>query len=248
MGVQCCALPTVYLSAHTAFADFTFMDLTEEMTKAVRHWKALNLRFDALYSGFLGNESQIDVVAGIIDSYKGDNTLVIVDPVMGDNGKPYKTYTPGMCNRMRELVEKADLITPNVTEASILLDKSYDSVPVSPEDFKPWLEELSGDGKRSVIITGVRPTHCRIGQVYFDRKSGDFGFIERDFAGQLFHGTGDLYTSVVTGALMHKKPLADAVDIAAEFVRECCDMSYNDGTSTAEGVRFESLLYKLRMD
>jgi pyridoxine kinase len=247
MGVQCCALPTVYLSAHTAFSDFTFLDLTEEMTKAVKHWKVLDLSFDALYSGFLGSENQIDIVAGIFDNFRGDKTLVIVDPVMGDNGKPYKTYTPGMCLRMRELVEKADLITPNVTEASILLDKPYDSVPVKPEDFKPWLEELSGEGKRSVIITGVHPTHCRIGQVYFDRESGNFGFVERNYINKMFPGTGDLYASVVTGALMRGKPLADAVNLAAEFVRECCEMSFNDGTPPTEGVRFESLLYKLRI-
>jgi len=247
IGVQCCALPTVYLSTHTAFSNFTFLDLTEEMIKTVKHWKVLNLRFDALYSGFLGNENQIDVVAGIFDNFRSDNTLVIVDPVMGDNGRPYKTYTPGMCRRMRELVEKADLITPNITEASILLGKSYESVPVKPEGFKSWLEELSGGGKRSVVITGVHPTHCRIGQVYFDRKSGDFGFIERDFISKSFPGTGELFASVTVGALMHGKPLADAVDLAAEFVRECCEMSFNDGTPPIEGVRFESLLYKLKL-
>jgi pyridoxine kinase len=247
MGVQCCALPTVYLSAHTAFADFTFLDMTEEMKRAAKHWKVLDLRFDALYSGFLGSEDQIDVVADIFDKFKTANSLIIVDPVMGDNGKPYKTYTPGMCSRMRELVAKADLITPNTTEVCILLDKPFGSVPSKPEDFKPWLEELSDNSSRSVVITGVRPSDCRIGQVYFDRKSGDFGYVERKFVNQLFHGTGDLYTSVVTGALMNGKPLADAVNIAADFVLKCCELSYNDGTSSAEGVRFESLLYTLKI-
>ena len=246
MGVQCCPLPTAYLSAHTAFPGFTFLDMTGEMIKAAEHWKELNLRFDALYSGFLGGEEQIDVVADIFDSFREENTLVAVDPVMGDDGKPYKTYTPVMCRRMRELVEKADLILPNITEAAILLEKPYDSVPVKPEDFKPWLEELSGDGRRSVIITGVRPTHCRIGQVYYDRANGNFGFIERPFVNRMFHGTGDLYASVVVGALVHGKPLADSIDLAAEFVRECCELSFADGTSSSEGVRFETLLYRLK--
>ncbi|MCL1819491.1 MAG: pyridoxamine kinase [Oscillospiraceae bacterium] len=248
MGVQCCPLPTAYLSAHTAFPNFTFLDMTADMIKAAEHWKELNLNFNALYSGFLGSEEQIDVVSNIFGTFKtNDNTLIIVDPVMGDDGKAYKTYTPGMCSRMRELADKADLITPNITEASILLGKPYESAPVKPEDFKRWLEELSGGGKRSVIITGVRPTHCRIGQVYFDRIHGDFGFIERDYVGQLFHGTGDLYASVVVGSLMHGKPLADSIELAAEFVRECCELSFGDGTSSSEGVRFESLLYKLKM-
>lgn len=247
MGVQCCALPTAYLSAHTAFPNFTFLDMTDDMIKAAKHWKDMDLHFDAMYSGFLGSEQQIDVVANIFDTFKASNTLVVVDPVMGDDGKAYKTYTPGMCSRMRELVAKADLVTPNITEAAILLDKPYESAPTEPEDFKPWLDELSDGGKRSVVITGVRPTHCRIGQVYFDRTHGVCGYIEREFAGQMFHGTGDLYTSVVVGALMHCKPLADSVELAAEFVRECCELSFNDGTSSAEGVRFESLLYKLKL-
>jgi pyridoxine kinase len=206
----------------------------------------MNIHFDALYSGFLGSEQQIDVVADLFSNFKeGDGTLVVVDPVMGDDGKTYKTYTPGMCRRMRELVEKADLVTPNITEASILLDKPYESAPKKPEDFRSWLDELSGGGKRSVVITGVKPTECRIGQVYFDRTTGDHGFIDRDFVGQMFHGTGDLYASVAVGALMHGKPLADAIGIAAQFVHDCCELSFADGTSAAEGVRFESLLWKL---
>ena len=246
MGVQCAALPTAYLSAHTGFPRFTFFDMTKQMIDTAGHWKDMDLRFDALYSGFLGSEEQIGVVAGFFDSFKrGDGTLVVVDPVMGDDGKPYKTYTPQMCSRMKELTAKADLITPNVTEACILLDRPYESLPAEPEGYKEWLDELSGGGKRSVVITGVRPSPCRIGQVYFDRKSGDFGYAGREFVGMTFHGTGDLYSSVLVGALMRGLPLADAADMAAGFVRDCCELSLADGTPPVEGVRFESLLGRL---
>ena len=246
MGVQACALPTAYLSAHTAFPKFTFLDMTDDMIKTAGHWKEMDIRFDALYSGFLGSERQIDVVADFFGAFKkDDSTLIVVDPVMGDDGKAYKTYTPGMCARMRELVEMADLVTPNVTEASILLGIPYESAPKKPEEFKDWLDGLSGGGKRSVVITGIKPVECRIGQVYFDRATGDYGFIDRDFVGRMFHGTGDLYSSVVVGSLMHGKPLADSVELAARFVHDCCELSFADGTSAAEGVRFESLLYKL---
>ncbi len=247
MGVQCCVLPTAYLSAHTAFSNFTFLDMTKDMVEAAAHWQALNLHFDALYSGFLGSEEQIDVVAKFFDTFKKDaNTLIVVDPVMGDDGKAYKTYTPAMCHRMKELTDRADLITPNITEAALLLNEPYESAPQKPEDFKRWLEALSGDGKRSVVITGVRPSQCQIGQVYFDRTTGDFGYVGRSFVGQMFHGTGDLYASVVVGSLMHGHTLAQSVETAAQFVHDCVVLSTEDGTPPSEGVRFESLLWQLK--
>ncbi|MCL2085086.1 MAG: pyridoxamine kinase [Oscillospiraceae bacterium] len=246
MGAQCVALPTAYLSANTAFSGFTFFDMTEQMVEAARHWEDMGLRFDALYSGFLGSERQIDVVAGFFDTFKrGGDTMVVVDPVMGDDGKPYKTYTPNMCSRMRELADKADLITPNVTEACILLNRPYESLPSRTEDYEDWLRELSGGGARSVVITGVRPSPCKIGQVCYDRDTGDCAYIGRSYVGRMFHGTGDLFSSVTVGALMRGAPLADAVDLAAGFVHECCELSLADGTPPAEGVRFESLLGKL---
>ena len=245
MGVQACALPTAYLSAHTAFPRFTFLDMTDDMIKTAGHWKEMDIRFNALYSGFLGSERQIDVVAEFFGEFKKDGAMIIVDPVMGDDGRAYKTYTPAMCGRMRELAEKADLITPNVTEAAMLMGRPFDSAPKRPEDFRDWLWELSGNGARSVVITGVKPVECRIGQVYFDCTTGDYGYIDRDFVGHMFHGTGDLYASVVVGALMHGKPLADSVAIAAQFVHDCCELSFADGTPPAEGVRFESLLWRL---
>ncbi|GHV33725.1 pyridoxal kinase [Clostridia bacterium] len=243
MGAQCVPLPTAFLSAHTAFPDFTFHDMTAEMRPAFSHWRDMGLTFDALYSGFLGSAEQIDIVAECFDAFPG--ALVVVDPVMGDGGKAYKTYTPEMCSRVRELTLRADLITPNVTEAAILLGLDYGSAPKRYEDFQPWLEALSNGGTSSVVITGIQPAPCRIGQAYYNRDTGDFGCCERPFVGRQFHGTGDLYSSVLVGKLLQGKPLAEAADLSAGFVRECCELSFGDGTPSSEGVRFEPLLWKL---
>ncbi|GHV08245.1 pyridoxal kinase [Clostridia bacterium] len=244
-GVQCVALPTAYLSAHTGFKSFTFTDMTAQLSPAAQHYRELGLRFGAVYSGFLGSEAQIDVVSRIFAAFKTDDTLIVVDPVMGDDGRTYKTYTPSMCRRMRELTRRADLITPNITEAAILLDEDYSAAPKRYEDFQPWLEKLSNGGRTSVLITGVRPAQCRVGQVYYDRNTGNFGCCQRPFAGRSFNGTGDLYASVVVGAMTLGAPLAAAADKAAGFVFDCCKLSYDNDTDPSEGVRFEPLLWKL---
>ena len=129
MGVQCCPLPTAFLSTHTGgFTGFTFLDMTEELPKAAAHWKSLDLKFQAIYSGFLGSERQIGIVADFIRQFRGPDTLVVVDPVMGDDGKPYQTYTPAMCAGMERLAELADVITPNLTEAAFLLGRDYEDL------------------------------------------------------------------------------------------------------------------------
>ena len=130
MGVQCCPLPTAVLSTHTGgFEGYTFRDLTEEMAAAAAHWKALDLRFDAVYSGFLGSERQIGLVRQFLRDFRRPGTLAVVDPVMGDFGRVYETYTPAMCRRMADLTAEADVITPNLTEAALLLGVPYESLP-----------------------------------------------------------------------------------------------------------------------
>ena len=127
MGVQCCPLPTAFLSTHTGgFTGFTFLDMTEEMPKIAAHWQSLNLRFDAIYSGFLASERQIGIVSDFVRTFRRPDTLVVIDPVMGDDGKAYQTYTPALCSGMARLAELADVITPNLTEAAFLLGRSYD--------------------------------------------------------------------------------------------------------------------------
>ena len=132
MGAHCCPLPTAFLSAQTAFPKSdraVFLDMTDQLERTGSHWQELDARFDAIYSGFLGSETQIGLIGEFIGKFRTENTLVVVDPVMGDWGKPYRTYTPDLCRRMGELAEHADLVTPNLTEAAILLGEEYDPAP-----------------------------------------------------------------------------------------------------------------------
>lgn len=244
MGAQCCVLPAAYLSNHTGFPQFTFVDLTEAMRPALAHWKLLDLKFDAIYSGFLGSAEQIDIVGECIRDFKGDNTLVIVDPVMGDHGKAYRTYTPEMCRKMNGLAEAADLITPNMTEAALLLDEPYENAPKDEKSASEWLKRLSGGGKRAVVLTGYAQREKMIGAAFIDR-AGVTGFLELPFIGFEYHGTGDLFSSVLLGSLLRGLTLPEAVELSAGFVGECARVTWEEGTPGREGVRFESQLGKL---
>ena len=213
MGAQCCPLPTAVLSAHTAFPAShlaTFLDLTDEMERMLLHWRKLHVSFDAIYSGFLGSERQIGILHRLLSEFRRKETLVLVDPVMGDHGKVYRTYTPEMCRLMGELAAGADLITPNLTEAAILLGEDYSSVPTGQAGMERWLTRLSLEGRRSVVITGVSFAPGTVGAGCFDRGSGKIRFaMARQEHGE-FSGTGDLFASVLLGASLRGETLADA--------------------------------------
>ena len=248
MGGQCCPLPTAYLSAHTAFPasdNAAFLDLTEQMQRTSRHWRELSVTFDAVYSGFLGSLAQIDLIAQFTADFRQSHTLVLTDPVMGDHGKPYRTYTPSMCRRMGELASRADVITPNLTEAALLLGEDYADAPRSEAGMREWLRRLSLNGKRSVVITGVSLAPEQLGAGCFDRESGRTHFaMARQEPGQ-FPGTGDLFASVVLGDLLRGQTLPHGVELAVAFVQQCVHRTLALGTPTLEGVQFEQLLGEL---
>jgi pyridoxine kinase len=246
MGVQCCPLPTAFLSTHTGgFQGFTFLDMTDEMPKVAAHWKSLGLHFQAIYSGFLGSERQIGLVADFIREFRQADTVVVVDPVMGDNGRPYQTYTPAMCAGMARLAELADVITPNLTEASFLLGRDYQDLPVAGSDESRWRQvarELSLGGRRSVVLTGVSLTPDKTGAMCFDAATGQLEAVQTDFIAHPLHGTGDVFSSVLTGALVKGAPLVDSARQAAEFVRACAVRTVAQDLPLREGVDFEPLL------
>lgn len=170
MGCQCCPLPTALLSAHTGFTGGSFLDLTDEMTRITEHWEQIGLRFDGIYSGFLGSAAQIDVVERVIRRGSGAAAWVIVDPVLGDHGKAYRTCTPELCRGMRQLAEQADVITPNLTEAAILLERPYEEIQAC--DAAAVVQKLSRDGRRSVVLTGYSAAEGQTGALCFDHLSG----------------------------------------------------------------------------
>lgn len=249
MGAQCCPLQTAYLSAHTAFppsARSAFCDMTDTMEKTIGHWAELDMRFEAVYSGFLGSEEQIGLLQTCMDTFRRPETLLLVDPVMGDHGKVYRTYTRQMCRRMSKLAEEADLITPNLTEAALLLGDSFEQAPVTKAGFEDWLVRLSLGGRRSVVLTGVSLTPGRVGAACLSREDGEISFaMDREEPGQ-FSGTGDLFAAVLLGGLLRGETLPRASALAVSFVSRCARHTLELGTPLLDGVAFEDLLPELR--
>ena len=243
MGVQCCPLPTAFLSTHTGgFTGFTFLDMTEEMPKVAAHWKSLDLRFDAIYSGFLGSEAQIDIVEDIIRAFRTPDTVVVIDPVMGDDGAAYQTYTPAMCAGMARLAELADVITPNLTEAAFLRGMDYGDLPRGEAGLRQIVRELSMEGKRSVALTGASLAPGKTGAMCFDAATGETEAVQTDFIAHPLHGTGDVFASVLTGGLVKGKSLTEAAREAMEFIRACAVRTVEQNLPMREGVDFEPLL------
>ena len=243
MGIQCCPLPTAFLSTHTGgFEGFTFLDMTDELPKVAAHWKSLNLDFQAIYSGFLGSERQIAMVEDFLLQFRGADTIAVIDPVMGDHGEVYQTYTPAMCAGMARLAELADVITPNLTETALLLGVPYNELPVGEAGCREIVERLSLDGRRSVVLTGASTAPELTGAMCFDARTGRTEAVQTRRVPQEFHGTGDVFASVLTGALVQGAPLPDAARQAVDFVRACAERTAKAGIPMREGVEFEPLL------
>ena len=243
MGCQCCPLPTALLSAHTGFPGNTFLDLTVEMGRIADHWAAMDLQFDAIYSGFLGSADQVDTVARLFDTFKKSDTAVIVDPVMGDHGTAYRTCTPELCRGMRVLAENSDVITPNLTEAALLLDRPYEEIRQA--DAYEVVRRLSLGGRRSVVLTGYSSEPGQTGTLCFDRDSGESKAVQTPREPQDFSGTGDLFASVLAGGVAKGVPLFQAAQAAADFVRDCIARTLAEGLTEQDGVDFEPLLGQL---
>ena len=243
MGCQCCPLPTALLSAHTGISGFTFLDTTDEMRRISAHWSQLSLHFPAIYTGFLGSAPQINLVEDFLRRFHAPDTLLVMDPVMGDHGTPYKTCTPALRQGLRELVAQADVITPNLTEAAILLDIPYHESQTA--DASELVRALSLQGQRSVVLTGYAAAPGQVGALCYDRDTRQVEAVQTARVPQDFPGTGDLFASVLTGALTRGAPLLQAARTAVDFVGSCVARSVAEGAGEAEGVDFEPLLRQL---
>ena len=243
MGCQCCPLPTALLSAHTGISGFTFLDTTDEMRRISAHWSQLSLHFQAIYTGFLGSAPQINLVEDFLRRFHAPDTLLVMDPVMGDHGTPYKTCTPALRQGLRELVAQADVITPNLTEAAILLDIPYHESQTA--DASELVRALSLQGQRSVVLTGYAAAPGQVGALCYDRDTRQVEAVQTARVPQDFPGTGNLFASVLTGALTRGAPLLQAARTAVDFVGSCVARSVAEGAGEAEGVDFEPLLRQL---
>lgn len=249
MKIQVCAVPTAILSTHTGgFEGYTFLDLTNYLKEYIDHWKKLDLSFDAIYSGFLGSEKQIDITIDFIEYFsKNGNTLVVVDPVMGDDGVLYPTITNELVQEMKKLVSKSNLITPNFTEASFLLGEKFDE-NVSEKVLKNWLIRLSDMGPQIVIITSIpQKNKSRTGVIAYDKSDGRFWKVTNDYIHALYPGTGDAFTSVIVGSILNGDSLPIAIDRATQFVTMCLRASHGYKYPKREGILLEKVLDTLNM-
>lgn len=239
-GVETSALPTAVLSTHTGgFTDFTYRDLTADVLPMARHWKSFGAGFGAVYSGFLGSGEQIGMVEEIIAMFRTPRTLVLVDPVMGDGGKLYRTYTPAMADGMVRLCRRADAVAPNMTEASRILGLPYDPGPYTEEYLRQVLRGLCGLGPRMAVITGACLREGELGAACYDARTGVMSLSLRERVPGFFHGTGDLFASALLGGLLSGMALESACDTAVEFTHRTIVTTAESGAERRFGPKFE---------
>ena len=240
MGIECAALPTALLSAHTAFDSFVSRDLRDFFRLITAHWRSLGLRFDAIYTGYLGSEALIGLVLDLLRDFRTAETIVFVDPVMGDHGTLYAGLSPALPEQMKVLCRYADFITPNVTEACLLTGLPYRER--HDEAFIRTLSErLLTLGAKNVIITGVRMNEAQMGVAAADAE-GNLSLHMTAHLPGVFYGTGDLFASTCVGALTLGYSAADAIALAADYVVQTIRATTADPNARWYGVNFEDTL------
>ena len=240
-GVECAVLPTAVLSTHTAFPKFTFKDLTDEITPISDTVKELGIDFDAIYTGYLGSFTQIELVEKFFKDFKREGTIVLIDPVMADNGVLYKGFTTEFAARMAKLTAHADLIIPNLTEASFMLGVEYN--PNYDESYvKKMLKDLTSLGCPRVALTGISFESDKIGVYYYDKTTDSYFYYCNEKLPVSYHGTGDTYASATLGALMRGMSYEDSLTLATDFTLECMKYTMKDENRRFYGVNFEEAL------
>ena len=248
MGFQVCPLPTAILSSHTQYPHFSFLDLTDEMERIVEEWKLLDVVFDAFYTGYLGSSRQVQIVDCFIQDFKKENNLVVVDPVLGDNGKLYTNIDEKMVVEMQKLICRADVITPNLTEAFYLFNEDCKTV-LTDDELKSNLFQLSEKGPSMVIITSVPVIgNPHMTSVYaYDKICDRYWKVTCPYLPAHYPGTGDTFTSVITGSLLQGDSLPIALDRAVQFILQGIRATFGYKYDPREGILLEKVLHNLDM-
>lgn len=241
-GLHVSVLPTALLSTHTGeFTGYTNLDLTQEMAKIYAHFQTLPLRFDGLYSGFLGSWEQLALVEDVFAHYRRADTLLLVDPVMADHGKLYATYTETLARDMGRLCRQADVIVPNLTEAAILLEASYREQPSFPQ-VEAMLRALHKRyGCRQAVITGILRDGL-LGAAAYDAQRDCVFFHGQPPMEHVFYGTGDVLASALLAGLMRGRSLSQATTLAVDFTYQSMLHTLDNGLPLRYGVAFEQTL------
>ena len=248
-GVECGVLPTAVLSTHTAFDKFTFCDLTDEIEPISKTFYDLGIDFDCIYTGYLGSFRQLALVDDFISTHKKENTLVVIDPAMADNGVLYKGFTPEFAKAMAHLVRHADLVIPNLTEACFMLDVPY--TENYDEDYiKDILVRLTGLGAKCAALTGITFDNKTLGAYSYDSETGKFFYYANNYLPVRYHGTGDIFASAAVGSLMRGKSVENALAVAVDYTHECIRLTMEDEDRRTYGVNFEEAIpyYLMRLN
>lgn len=243
LKVQCCSIPTSIFSNHTGFPENYHTDFTKDMVPYMDMWKKLDLQFEGICSGFLGSAEQIHFVSKFIDEFKTDKTVIIVDPVMGDYGKAYATYTKEMCDNMFRLVQKADIVTPNVTEACILTGVPYKDKWTTKE-LVAMAEKLVELGPSKVVITGISQK-TYVSNLCYEKDKG-YQMIKVHKVGTSRSGTGDIFAAIVAADAVRGVDFAVSVRKASHFIKKCILKSLELDIPITDGVCFEEVMYSLK--
>ena len=244
MKVQCCPLPTSIFSNHTGFPSYFFEDYTSRMVPYMQEWKKLDLHFNGICSGFLGSKEQIEIVKKFFKEFKTEETQIIVDPVMGDYGKPYPTYTKEMCDHMKDLVCYADILTPNMTEACILTDTPYEDKKWHLSEIEAMAARLSENGPSKIVITGITQGQYVANFCYEAGKPSRV--LRTHKIGTSRSGTGDIFTAIIAADAVNGVPFDHSVKKASNFIKKCIQRSIELDIPLTDGVCFEEVLHTLK--
>lgn len=244
LGSETVILPTAVLSTHTMFKNYTCKDLSDQIEPITEHWKNEGVRFDAIYTGYLGTIGQIEQIKSLFRSFKDEDTLIIVDPVMADNGKLYPAFDLEYVKKNAELCGEADIIVPNITEASFMTGIEYRE-EYDVTYIKELLAGLNDLGAKISVLTGVSLEKGKTGVMGYDRKTGEYYVYQNRKIDAAYHGTGDLFSSTAVGELLKGKDWSDAVRIAADYTAHTIEVTLQNPEKPWYGVDFETTIPEL---
>ena len=239
MKIQCCVMPTAILSVHTGFPNYFLQDYTPYLETYMNSWEETGIEFDGITTGFIGSKEQIGLVVEFFKKFKKENTLVVVDPVMGDYGKLYPTYTMEMCLEMKKLVQYADILTPNLTEACILTDTPYRE-HWRVAEIEKMAETLSQMGPEKVVVTGI-PQHSFVANLCYEKGQG-CKVMRTHKIGTSRSGTGDIFASILAADAVNGVAFEESVKKASNFIKKCILSSIERNIPLTDGVCFEDHL------
>ena len=248
MGVQPCPMPTAVLTNQTGYKNHYCIDLTDELSHYKEMWSLNNESFDGIYSGYIADKRQVDIIFDFINTFRKSNTVVLVDPVMGDNGRLYSAYNDESCKKICGLARSADIITPNLTELCIFTDTDFDKLNshCESDDFLDRISEVAkgaiSHSEQKIVVTGINKGGCLYNGVF---SKQDCDFIKAECHGGSFSGTGDIFASIVFASVVNGESLVSSVKKAVSFIEKATADTAKEPYDRNDGINLEKFLYQL---